>query len=336
MIPSLSIPKNIWFATLIAFTILFGGLFILQHVSLAKRDVVATGLLGDIVITFPLAYYFLLIRPLHLKKWSMLFVFTCCCAVAYLILPAHQKYYVLQLRKLSVLIELGIVIYAISKIRKVTAEFKRLQTILPDFAYNFSKSMITVLGNHWPVKLLASELIILRFGLFFWKKLNDTPLTVSRFTVYKESGYTSLFGVLLVVFMIELTAFHLLLLQYSKNVALIVSLLSLYGLVFIVADLSATVKSPVLILKDQLLLRTGLRWRVMLNTTNIASIEKIKDTYQGDKDCFRGGILKSSVNILFTLKHPVSIERIYRKPVIVNKILMSIDNVDEFLAEMDC
>jgi len=53
-----------------------------------------------------------------------------------------------------------------------------------------------------------------------------------------------------------------------------------------VADFSAIVKSPVLIMKDKLSLRTGIRWRVLVNTNNIASIEKIKESYQVDKDCF--------------------------------------------------
>ncbi len=39
-------------------------------------------------------------------------------------------------------------------------------------------------------------------------------------------------------------------------------------------------------MKDKLLLRTGIRWRVLVNTNNIASIEKIKESYQVDKDCF--------------------------------------------------
>lgn len=86
-------------------------------------------------------------------------------------------------------------------------------------------------------------------------------------------------------------------------------------------------------MKDKLLLRTGIRWRVLVNTNNIASVEKIKESYQVDKDCFNGGILKSSVNILFTFKHPVSIGRIYRNPIKFNKIIMSIDQANGFLAD---
>jgi hypothetical protein len=252
MLHSIQIPKNIWLTALIAVVILFGGLFILQHTPSAKRDIVATGLLADIVISFPLAYYFLLIRPLKLRKWRMVFVFTVCCAAAYFVLPPHQQYYVLQLRKLSGMLELGVIIFAVSKIRKITAKFRELEAVLPDFANNIYQSMTVVLGDTTVIKLLASELIVLRFGLFCWKKPKRQPEAIRRFTVYKESGYPAMFGVLLFVILIEIFAFHLLLIQHSKTAAIILSVLSIYGMIFIVGDLSATVKSPVLIMENQL------------------------------------------------------------------------------------
>lgn len=331
---STPIPKNVWFTALIALAILFCGLFLLQHVPLIKRDAVATALLVDMVLTFPVAYYFLLVRPLKLRKWSMVFVFTCCCAVAYLVLPVHQKYYVLQLRSLSGMLELGAILYAISKIRKIAAAFQKSEAAFPNFAYNLYQSMAAVLGNGTAIKLLTTELIVLRFGLFCWKKPGRNPKAISSYTVYKESSYTTLFGVLLFVLLIEIFAFHLLLLQYSKSAAIMVSLISIYGMIFIISDLSATIKSPVLVLKDQLLLRVGYRWRVMVNRNNIVSIEKINDNYQPDKNCFKGGITKNSVNVLLVFKHPVNVERIYKNPVSVDKIIMSIDNADGFIKSL--
>ncbi|MEX8546290.1 MAG: hypothetical protein V5804_01695 [Mucilaginibacter sp.] len=335
MIISTSIPKNIWFTAIIALAIVFGGLFLLQHVPLIKRDAIATALLADMVVTFPLAYYFLLVRPLQLRKWNIVFVFTCCCAVAYFVLPPHQQYYVLQLRKLSTFLELSVVIYAISKIRKIIAAFEKSEAVFPDFAHNLYQSMTTVLGDVVVIKLLVSELIVLRFGLFCWKKPSRQPEAITRFTVYKESGYPAIFGVLLFVLLIEVFAFHLLLVQYSKIAAVVVSLLSVYGMVFIVSDLSATVKSPVLLMKNQLLLRVGLRWRTSIHTSNILSVEKISDNYQPDQFCFKGGITKNSINVLLTFNHPVTIERIYQKPVTADKIVMSIDSADDFIKSLN-
>lgn len=307
----------------------------MHHIPLVKRDVMATGLLLDMVITFPVVYYFLIIRPLKLRKWSIMLVISLCCIAAYIILPGHQRSYIIQLRKLTVVIELGVLVYGMRKIKKIRTEYKLLQTTFPDVAYNLYKSMATVFGHSLYVKIAASELTILRFGLLCWKKPRPIPIDSIRYTVYKESNYPLLFGVILFACMIEITGLHLLLLHYSKIAALVVSIMSLYGTIFIVSDLSAILKSPVLIMDDKLLLRTGLRWRTIIVKNNIASLEKIKDSYQPDSDCFKGGVLKSGVNILFTFKHPVNIERLYRKPVSVYKLIMNIDRAEDFIAELE-
>jgi hypothetical protein len=329
-----SIPKRVWFTALIGSAILLVGLFLINHLHYPKKDIAATAFLLDMVITFPVIYYFMVIRPLKLRKWSIILVFSICCIVAYFILPQHQQTYIIQIRKLTVVIELAALAYGLLKIRKVRAEYKVLQASFPDIAYNMYKSMATVFGDKMYVKIIASELTILRFGLLCWKKQKQLHLEATHYTVYKESGYPVLFGVILFACMVEITGLHILLLHYSKVAAAVVSVLSLYGTIFIVSDLSAILKSPVLVTDDKLLLRTGLRWRASVNKNNILSVEKIKEGFQPETNCFKGSILKNNANILFTFKHTVIIERLYRKSISADKIVMSIDQADDFIADL--
>ncbi|RYE29084.1 MAG: hypothetical protein EOP42_15215, partial [Sphingobacteriaceae bacterium] len=192
--------KNIYLTILLAAAILLCGQLILYFAPLPKRDVLATGFLADIVITFPAAYYFLIIRQNQLKARRMLLVISASLLVAYLILPPHQKYYVLQIRQASVLLELGFLVYAISKIKTIISVYKQQKTDYQDFSYNFSKSLGAILGNSLPVKMLASEIVMLRFGLGCWKKFSPIPANIKQFSIYKESGYTSFFGVILAIF----------------------------------------------------------------------------------------------------------------------------------------
>src|ERR1700712_396430 len=152
-LPSFSIPKNIWFTALIAITIVFGGHFLIHHIPAVNRDAVASGLMLDMMITFPVIYYYLIIRPLKLRKWSIMLVITICCLVAYIILPEHQRSYIIQARKLTVLIELGGLIYGVRKIRKIRAEYKKLKAAFPDLADNLHKSMAAVFGDTIYVKV---------------------------------------------------------------------------------------------------------------------------------------------------------------------------------------
>jgi hypothetical protein len=330
---TLSLPaihKNIRFALLTAISILAIGLFLIHRTSPIHRDAVASGFLFDMVITFPVVWYFMVIRPLNLRKWGLLLVITCCCSVAWFILPAHQRHYIFQLRELIALPELALFIYTISKIRHIRREYRRLQAALPDVAYNLHQSMTIIMGDTTAVKIIASELTILRFGLFFWKK--QPAISASqRFSVHREIAYAGLFGVIMFACTVELIAFHLFLNHYSHIAALIVTIFSVYGTLFLVGDFAAIIQNPVLILKEQVLFRTGIRWRALVDISNIASIQKVTDSFEPAKTCFNGGLMKNRVNILVTFTEPVQTERLYRKPISTTQMVMMVDNAGELI-----
>jgi len=295
------------------------------------QDAVASGFLFDMVITFPVAWYFIVIRPLRLRKWSILLVITCSCTFAWFILPVHQRHYIFQLRELIALPELALLVYTISKIRHIRKEYRRLQAVLPDVAYNLHKSMTIIMGDTMAVKIIASELTILRFGLFFWKKQSATSAS-HRLSIHREIAYASLFGIILFACAVELVAFHLLLNHYSHVAAIIVTILSVYGTLFLVGDFAAVIQNPVLVLNEKVLLRTGLRWRALVDTSNIASIQKVTDSFEPAEACFNGGLMNNRVNVLITFTEPVQIERLYRKPVTATQIVMTVDGIDELIA----
>ncbi|UOE49104.1 hypothetical protein MTO98_32425 [Mucilaginibacter sp. SMC90] len=326
-----SIHKNIWLIIVVAFVILGGGLLLMHHVSPHKSGIVATGFMADIVVTFPVVYYFLIIKPFKQKLWRIMLVITCCCGVAYLILPAEQQGYIIQLRKLTAGLELGMLIYFISKIRHIQKAYKQLQAEFPDVAFNLHKSMEMVLGDGVPVKIMASEITIVRFGLLCFKREKGIPTNVKRFSIHKNSGYAALFGVIMAVSVIEMVAFHLFLTRYSELAAVIVTILSVYGCLFITGDFSALLKSPVLLLENKLLLRAGLRYRTLVKLDNIASVEKVGGSFEPDAKCFKGGVMKNTFNVLITFKEPVIIERHYTKPAESSQMVLSIDEVDDFI-----
>ncbi|HEX8023144.1 hypothetical protein [Mucilaginibacter sp.] len=327
-----SVHKNIWLIIITAFTILGGGLFLMHHVNPQKSGAAATGFMVDLVVTFPVAYYFLIIRPFRQKLWRIMLIVTCCCGVAYLILPAEQRGYIIQLRKLTAGLELGMLIYCISKIRRVKKAYNKLQSEFPDVAFNLHKSMAMVLGDGIAVKIMASEITIMRFGLLCFKReKQQIAPEIKRFSIYKESGYAALFGVIMAVSVIEMVAFHLFLNRYNPIAAIIVTMLSMYGCLFITGDFSALTKSPVLLTENKLLLRAGLRWRALVERNNVASVEKVGGSFEPDAQCFKGGVMKNTFNVLIVFTKPVIIERLYRKSAETSQMVLSIDEADEFI-----
>lgn len=299
-------------------------------VSAVAKDKIADGLLADFVVTFPVLFYFIIVRPLKVPAKSLLLVVSLCCIAAYLILPQAQKQYILQIRKLTALAEILFIIYAVTKFKKIRAAYKINQAQLPDPVYNLRASMTGVLGELLAIKVLAAELAVLRYGLLFWKKEKQGLTTYRSFSTHKEYGYIALWCVFVVIMLVEVTAFHLLLMKWSNTAAIIVTVLSLYGVVFLVADLSAILKRKILINGEQIILRTGLRWRVNTTISNISSIKKITNDHHSETPYLKGGIIKNSGNLLITFIAPVQVDKLYGTSKETGVILMNIDDFEGF------
>ncbi|WP_428327355.1 hypothetical protein [Mucilaginibacter sp.] len=324
--------KNIIIITLIALFVFIGGSVLLHIVPANVKDKVADGLLADFVITFPALYYFIILRPSQASVKRLLLIISLCCIIGYLVLPQHQRQYILQIRKLTVLAELIFIIYSVTKFNKIRLAYNVHQAQWADPIYNLRYAMADVIGESLAVKVIASELAVLRYGLLFWKKEKSALKGSITFSTHKEFNYIAIWCILIVAVMVEVTAFHLLLLRWSSLAANVVTALSLYGIVFFIADLTAIIKRKVLIGNEQIVLRTGLRWSVNTQLDNISAVKKISNDYQSEEEYFKGGIIKNSCNLLITFHQSVQVDKLYGASKAYNTILMHIDNYEEFAA----
>lgn len=331
MAPAVRLHRNIFIISSIAVVILLFGLFVLHQLPLAKRTLVANALLFDILLTFPGAFYFLIIKPMKIRKSAMLLVFSCCCLAAYLILPPQQKAYVLEVRRLISLLELGFIVYMVVKIRSIRQVYLAKQAVFPDFVHNFRESMTEVLGDLRAVKFLAAELTIFRYSWLAWKKEQQPAAVHQRFTVHREAGYMALFSIILFVSLIEIVGLHLLITQNHPVAAFWLTLVSVYSSFFIVADMSAVVKRPIVVIEENVMLRAGFRWKTYTPINNIESITRIKTDHEAGASCFKGSITKSSANLLIIFIEEVNVDRLYKATRSYKSILLSMDDTNGFV-----
>jgi hypothetical protein len=336
MLPaSLKFNKNILTIAVLAVFTFGGGFLLMNGVAISHRDKVATGFLFDLLITFPLCYYFIIIRPLRKSGRGIFLVLTVCCGIAYLVLPTHQRGIILQIRKLSALAELAFIIYAITKIRKIRLAYKTHQLGFADPVFSLRNAMSDLMGDRLPVKVLAAELAVWRYGVLFWKAERTLSKEVKPFSTHKESGYVAIWCILLVAVLVEVVAFHFLLMRWSRVAADIVSVLTLYSIIFFIADLSAVIKRQVLIDGETIVLRTGLRWRTIVEKSNIESVIKIKNGYDDSEIYLKGAVMKAGANVFITFKSPVAVDKLYGPAKQFKSVLMSIDNADDFIAQLN-
>ena len=331
MIAALAKPtRNIITITVIAMLIFFGGMLMLHAVPAAAKDKIADGLLADFVITFPALFYLVIIRPLKISPKKLLLVISLSCGVAYLLLPQHQREYILLVRKLTAVAEIVFIIYAVTKFNKLRKVYLAHKAAFADPVYNLRSAMADVMGESFGVKIIASELAVLRYGLFFWKKEQTVENDSACLTTHQEFGYVALWCIFIFAMMVEIAAFHFLLRKWSNTAAIIVTVLSCYSFILFIADLSAILKRKILVNNNQLILRTGLRWRAVTTISNIHSVEKIRFDYHSTTSYFKGGITRKSGNALITFNEPVLIEKLYGASTPFDTILMNIDDVELF------
>jgi hypothetical protein len=330
---STTISSRVWTTVFIVFSCLAIciSLLTVQTTGFNKHsDLFSLAVTFDITISIPLVYYFLVVRKSKTLPFTIIVVFLLCTFIAAWILPADNHYYLDKVEKLLALGELFILIYAIIRIRKIVVSYKKLSLHLHDFVHNLSKATIAVFGRSAIMPLLLGEINTVRYGLLFWWGKKEILPGQESYTVYKKTGYTSLWGVLCFVMLIEITAFHFLILQWSKMAAIIVTSLSIYTFIFAIADLAAVLKRPVVFNDGMLYLRIGVRWNVELDPAQISSIEKIRN-FKKDPKHILNCSLTGNPNILIKLQKPVTVYGYYGIKRIADQIVLNIDNEADFL-----
>lgn len=174
-----------------------------------------------------------------------------------------------------VLIELFILFifikYLPSIIRAVKLEQEQLIFAFPRIVAEKVKDNILI-------RVLCSEVLVFYYAFGSWKKKQPTG-----FSVYKNTMYVPFLVMIFHAALFEGIAFHWFFHDRLPILAWGHTLLSLYGLVFLLADFRALTLNPVRIENGNLYLSNGLLKQTKIDVTNIAhlhkSIEEDKNVY---------------------------------------------------------
>lgn len=173
--------------------------------------------------------------------------------------------------------ELIIISYGIIKIRTIIAEYKKLSLGFHDFIYNIRGAFDKVFGKFALTPIIAGEIAIVRYGLLFWLGGKEVVQRQNYYSTYKKSGYIAIWCIILLMMIVETTGIHFLLWNWNKELAVIVTLLSVYGVIFFISDLAAVMKRPVVFHNNQLFLRIGIRWNAVIHISSVNSVEVIRN-----------------------------------------------------------
>ena len=322
-------------AFLIPLALLFSLVVLLNsNVFLANQSRLSLFITIDFIITIPLIY-FLLIRKQRISNLTVApFLIGCVIIASYVIPSENQGLLNVAKSWLIPIVELSVLGFVILKVRKAIKIHKRTASQHQDF-YSALMATCKTLFPETPAKLVANEIALIYYGFFNFKKVK---LASNEFTNYKGSGILSTLGAFIFVVAIEMVTVHILISKWNSTVAWILTILSFYSALQLIGIIRSVPKRPLVIGDDHLVLRFGMLSETIVpfdaiksvSFANASSFDKNKLT----KTLSLFGELEYS-NIVIHTEHPQKLHFLYGKPRSYTKLLLFVDNPQQFKTQLD-
>lgn len=325
---STSIHSKAWLALFfgsMAF-IVAAAILIINLTGPAMPSVVSLGVTLDLALCIPLVYYLTLCRKLNAPLITVLIIFLACIGLASLIIPAGSQFYLSQLKKLLLVTELTLLTFFFWKLRSIVILYKSLAEVSPDFIFNLRGAFHQVIGQGMASSILISEIAMFRYGIFWWSGKKETESHEPSFSVHREAGYVVIWVVMCAVIVMETILVHLLLWPWNMGFAILATVLSIYGLIFFIADLTALIKRPVTIRNHALLLRIGIRWNAEIPLSSINEIRSIKGFDKAKENETLDCSIMKDPNVVLTLKEPAVVTGLYGIRRTATRVAFNIDD----------
>ena len=290
--------------------------------------VLSVGVLFDLVFVTTGIFYWIVARPLHLTTNRIVLIALLMLRVALFILPQSSSLpnqlwpFLLALSEGVVLIVAGV------RIRTITRTYRQLRPSA-DVETALRGSLAAVFGEK-AAGVILGEGLMLYYVLLGWRLQSDIPAGSQVVTTHRESGQVALTTGLVLVGVIEGVAAHLLLARWNPAVAFWVTMLSIYGMLFFVADIIATLKRPSYLTADHLHLRLGVRWQGQIPRSAIADATFVHEKPAKQSDRLNGAFL-TAPNVLLTLAEPVEISGPYGLQKKVRQVAVFVDDRATFV-----
>lgn len=287
------------------------------------------GILLDLLITIPLVFFFL-IRKTKVPKFTIIYSFILGLIVAGLVIPIEYQSLLSSIKLIAIpVLEIGVISLIIYKITSINSSFKK--TKKDDFYDNLLIACNEVLPGRVG-KVLATEIAVIYF-LFSPSRKNE--LREQEFTYFKKSGIKSILGVFLFLLVIETIGVHLVMATWSLTIAWVLSFLSLYTMVQIIAILRSMNKRPIRIdlENESLHLRYGFGCQTSISFESIERIEKSRKSLSNDKSnvCLSLFDLLDSNNTIIYLNEENTLQKIYGIQKKYTSISLFVDERDLFV-----
>ena len=264
----------------------------------------------DLIITVPLIY-FLAIRKKNIPNISVAPFLVLMLILGSFVIPAGNHKY-LDLAKMFLLpfAELFAIGYLVYTAKGIIAEYKKAGQANPDFLTALKAGVKKIIRNDKISEVISTEIAVLYYSFFMRVKNNSWPDNPNVFSYSKRNGSGAVAAALCFVILVEAVALHFLVAQWNILAAWILTISSIYVLVYLIGNYRASKTRPILIEEDKLILRSGLLSEIAVPFNMISDISLSSKDLPKDEKHLRMNFL-SGHNVILRLNKECESVHIY-------------------------
>mgnify|MGYP000241723230 CR=1 FL=1 len=235
----------------------------------------------DLLLIVPFVY-FLLIRKKAIPKITIVTSFIIGMVVSSFILPTEEQEVLSLIKTVAIpVIELTILYFVVTKTRKIIKNYKLQNNVNIDFYEAMSLAVKEVV----PAKVasvLTTEIAVIYYCFISWKK---RILQENEFSYHNKSTSVSVILGFILVILIETFTLHHLLSKWNVIAAWVLTFLSVYTCLQMIALLKSLPKRPTFIdeKNQQVVLRYGIFSEAIIPFSNIKNVRVFEKDISEDK-----------------------------------------------------
>lgn len=295
------------------------------------HQLAAWAVLVDCGVIAPVVYWWLLIRPGHVPRWTVFSASLLGVSVAQHLLPDAQASALPAARFAPALLELAVILLVIMRVRRAIASARQSTSSeeSTDVVQHISRAARAVLPVRRVANLIAYEMALVYYAFLSWRAPVSVPAHARSFTSHRRSGVIGLLAAVAAVLCIETFVGHLLLQRWSVQVAWIATALSAYGVLWTVGLVQSIRLRPTLLLPNTLSVRFGLLWNVDVPRHLIAGVARSAGALEGRTSTDASDVFFAAIggdaNVFVALHAPVMATGAYGRTRTVQVIGILVD-----------
>lgn len=289
-----------------------------------QRPMLLPAVAFDLLVVLPGLFYFGVVRHYQLPLSTVAVAFGGGIALSHWLLPAAGLPLLVWAGRLAGGLEVLTLGYTAVRLRRIVRAYGVARQHSADFMDNLHIAARPVLGHLTEVVML--EVAVLRYAVLGgWASPEVGPGQLA-FSTHRQSGFGALLAAFGGLSVLEMAAAHLVVSHWYPVAAWVLTGLSGYSLLWLLAHGQAVRCRPVLTSATKLVVRVGLVWQASIAKAQLLKVENIADMPAAAPGLLNAArLLLTPPNLLLTFAEPQVVRGPYGLRCTVRRLAIYVD-----------